>query len=77
MDEYTYTITIENEAVVYFNGQELYRSRAFRLPSQADRAAREFIEKARGDAPKTGGVTLVVQNVSVNPNTFFRRKSNG
>lgn len=69
--------TIEHEqtgagwvATVKENGKAVFVTRACRLEVQARTLAIDWIQR---DAPK-GGVNLVVQNLSVDPDFLFTRR---
>lgn len=70
---YSYLILDGNIAIVYDDAKELWQSRPFRLYTQAMTAAKDYIAKL-GDEPPAGA-TLVVQKLSVDPDTLFSRRS--
>lgn len=68
--DYTANISENFVATVYYRGEEVWQSRAFRIRDQAVRIAEEYIEKATGEA-KMGDITLDVQNLSVDADTLL------
>lgn len=63
--------------IVYYRGEEVEKSRNFRLRVQADRKAQDFISGAVGDDKAFGGITLDVQSVITDIGSLFGGKHNG
>jgi hypothetical protein len=74
--EYTYEILEDNTAIVYYRGEEVWRSRPFRLYVQAVTKAKDFIVDSIGKA-QNEGITLDVQNLRVDANSLFGGKRHG
>lgn len=75
--DYSWVILDDNTVIMYYLGEEIWTSRAFRLRVQAEDQAKEYVKKSRNDIPEDG-ITLDVQKVSVDPDSLFsRRKING
>ena len=66
---YDYSIDNNNVFTVLYKGEVVYTSRAFRLKVQAEAKAKEWIQRALKQIPE--GVTLDVQNVSVDAGAIF------
>lgn len=76
MDDYTIVVTPENVAIVSYLGEEVWRSRPTRLAVQAERLAADWIAESV-NAYHDQGITLDVQSLSIDPNTFFGGLRNG
>jgi len=78
MKEYSYVVNDDNSFTIFHYGEEIHRSRQFRLRVQAERKAGDWIHTAKDDLDVIGDVTLDVQSVSIDPETLFsRRPKNG
>lgn len=76
MSDYTFEITPENVAIVSYRQEEVWRSRPTRLAVQAERLAKDWIAET-SQTNHTQGITLVVQNLSIDPETLFGGKKHG
>ncbi len=65
VSDYKVTISGDNVATVLFRGREIWKSRAFRIRDQAERAAREYVDQDLGIERGKDGITLEVQDLSV------------
>lgn len=74
MNDYTYKLD-GKRFIIYQHGEEVYRSRKFRLEVQADRKARDYIKALVGHEPDN--VILNVENLSIDPDSLFGGKTNG
>ena len=76
INPYEYEITEGNVFVVKYKGEEVHRSRSFRLKVQAEKKAVEWIQNETGEK-RQGDITLDVQTLSVDPTALFGGKDNG
>jgi len=75
-DDYTGIIQEDNSVSVFYRGEEVWQHGPFRLYGQAEGAMREFIAKSKGEVPEDG-ITLDVENFSIDADMLFRRLDNG
>jgi flagellar biosynthesis/type III secretory pathway M-ring protein FliF/YscJ len=75
-DETTWVINEDHSVSAVVDGETVYRSRPFRLLAQAERHIDELVKQAAGEEGSTG-ITLEVQNLSIDPDTIFRRLHHG
>lgn len=68
---YQILVSEANEGVVMDGEVEVFRSRSCRLSVQAERLAQDWIDEQTGKP--IGDITLVVQNVVIDPDTLFGR----
>ena len=72
MSDYTYKIE-GKQFVIYQHGEEVYRSRKFRLEVQAERKAQDYITALTGRKPDD--IVLDVQSLSIDPDSLFGGKN--
>lgn len=72
MEDYTFTVNDDNSFTVFYLGEEICISRQFRLRTQAEGKAIEFIKQSV-ELYDENAVTLDVQNLSIDADTLFRR----
>jgi hypothetical protein len=72
---YSYKILDDNSFVVFYDDKEIHHSRIYRLKSQAETGAQDWIQREI-NAPNVG-VTLDVQNASMPVEAIFRSVKNG
>lgn len=72
MEDYTYKVNDDNSFTIYYLTEEVYTSRVFRLRTQAEGKAMQFIKDAVLFNYENG-ITLDVQNLSTDLDTLFRR----
>lgn len=75
-DRDCWIINSDNSVSALVDGEEVYRSRPFRLLVQAERHIDELVKQAAGEDGSTG-ITLEVQNLSIDPDTIIRRFNHG
>jgi len=68
---YTYTVNDDNSFTILFHGEPVLRSRAYRLAAQAHTGARDWLAKTSGEINPLEGITLDVQNLSVDAKGLF------
>ena len=68
---YTHSINSDLSFTIFEKGIEVYRSRPFRLYSQAETKANEYIGRMTGK--QADGITLNVQNMLIDADMLFGR----
>jgi len=71
---YDYKINDDNSFTILFHNEEIHTSRAFRLKSQAEAKAVQYIKKEIGEV-YNNDITLDVQKLSVDISSLFGKRS--
>lgn len=74
--DYDGVILDDNCVIVYYRGEEVFKSRSYRLRVQAEKAMRDFIKSSIGTAQKAD-ITLDVQGLSIDVDSLLGGKHNG